>query len=244
MNNIAFLELKYGNIYGGYPNFYAISEIALLVFEPDSKKIFLESWNSNADVDIVNVYAKVNELGHTMSRVREVMNIRTRRRKVYKEDFRLPEEELKEAFNRLRSTRGAIKNFFVRNLRKYRFRDLVTFDGRRDVFLCEKSGARFNRYNLVDLPKEINQDTNYLFSLNKLAVVLNFAHDKSHLRTNNHDYWLPTLASRQHLPRSSPYQPIRVLKGHQEYREHKQDFLIQAARLLQKIENSKVDQNS
>jgi len=242
VNNIAFLELKYGNIYGGYPNFYAISEIALLVFEPDSKKIFLESWNSNADVDIVNVYAKVNELGHTMSRVREVMNIRSRRRKVYKEDFRLPEEELKEAFNRLRGTRSAIKSFFMRNLRKYRFRDMITFDGRRDVFLCEKSGARFDRYRIVDLQKEINQETNYLFSLNKLSVVINFEHDMSYLRSNNLEYWLHPIAARQIIPKSAAYDAVRLLMVHQEYREHKQDFLIQAARLLQKIENSKVDQ--
>ena len=49
------MELKYGNIYGGYPNFYAISEIAFLVFELGSKKLFLESWINNAPVDIVNV---------------------------------------------------------------------------------------------------------------------------------------------------------------------------------------------
>ena len=53
--SVAFLELKYGNIYGGYPNFYAISEIAFLVFEYDTNKIFLESWINNAPVDIITV---------------------------------------------------------------------------------------------------------------------------------------------------------------------------------------------
>jgi len=65
VNNIAFLELKYGNIYGGYPNYYAISEIAYLVFEPKTNKIFLESMTNQVDVDIINVYSKVNELDIT-----------------------------------------------------------------------------------------------------------------------------------------------------------------------------------
>ncbi|MBV6655141.1 MAG: hypothetical protein KI786_15350, partial [Mameliella sp.] len=70
-NNIAFLELKYGNIYGGYPNFYAISEICLLVFEQDTNRIFIETFINNANVDFVSVYSKVDELGHTVGRVKE-----------------------------------------------------------------------------------------------------------------------------------------------------------------------------
>ncbi|MEL6143577.1 MAG: hypothetical protein AAFU67_18400, partial [Bacteroidota bacterium] len=58
--NIAFLELKYGNIYGGYPNFYAISEIALLVFEQGSNKIFLESW-INSMAQLIGLSKYIND---------------------------------------------------------------------------------------------------------------------------------------------------------------------------------------
>jgi len=238
VNNIAFLELKYGNIYGGYPNFYAISEIALLVFEPDSRKIFLESWINNADVDIVNVFSKVNELGHTVGRMKEVMNMRTRRRKVYKEDYRLEEAELGEIFQKLRPSKAPIRSFLVRNLKKYRFRDIITFDGRRDIFLCERSGAKFDRYNIVDLQKDLNKETDYLFSLNKLAVVINFDHDRSYLRSNNLEFWLHPIASRQIIPKSAAYDAARLLMVHQEYREHHEDFMMKAALLLQKIQTS------
>ena len=135
--NVAFLELKYGNIYGGYPNFYAISEIALLVFENGSNKIFLESWNNQANIDIVSVFSKVDELGHTVGRGREVINLRSRRRKNYDEEFRMDERGLRFAFQQLRPTKMQIRNFLLKNLRKYRFRDIIVFDGRRDVFLCE-----------------------------------------------------------------------------------------------------------
>ena len=96
--NIAFLELKYGNIYGGYPNFYAISEIALLVFEPETNRIFLESFINNAPIDIVNVFSEVDELGHTVGRKKEVLNLRTGRRQEFDEEFKLDEEELSYEF--------------------------------------------------------------------------------------------------------------------------------------------------
>ena len=237
-NNIAFLELKYGNIYGGYPNFYAISEIAFLIFENGSNKIFLESWISDANVDIVSVHSKVNELGHTTGRVREVVNLRTRRRKPYKEDYRLEEPDLKHHFQQLRPTREPIRKFLQRTLRKYRFRDMMVFDGRRDVFLCERSGANFSRINIIDVQKELNRETDYLFSLNKLSVVANFNYDRSYLRSNNLEYWLHPIAARQITPRSACFDAARLLMIYNEYSQQHDDFMMKAALLLNKIQNA------
>ena len=239
--NIAFLELKYGNIYGGYPNFYAVSEASLLVYEPETERIFLESWMNNADVEIVSVYSKVNELGHTIGRGREVINMRTRRRKVYKEDFRLEDRDLEDAFFRLRPTRRPLKMFFLKNFRKYGIRDIVTFDGRRDIFLLEKAQVRFDRINIMDLQKELNQETDYLFSLNKLAVIINFDLD-THLTSNNKRYWLHPIAARQIQPKTAAFDAARLLMVHNEYREHHDDFMMKAALLLNKIQNMKVEE--
>lgn len=238
-HNIAFLELKYGNIYGGYPNFYAISEIAILVFEQGSNKIFIESWVNNANVDVVNVYAKTNELGHTVGRGKEVVNMRTRRRRPFDENFRLEEHDLAGSFKALRPTKPAIKNFLLKNFKKYRFRDMVVFDGRRDIFLCERSGVNFERINVIDIQKDLNRETDYLFSLNKLSVVINFEADRSYLRSNNLEYWLHPIAARQILPKSAAYDAARLLMVYNEYTEHHDDFLMKAALVLNKIQNQK-----
>jgi hypothetical protein len=237
-SNIAFLELKYGNIYGGYPNFYAISEIALLVFEQGSNKIFIESWINSADIDVVNVFAKTNELGHTIGRAKEVINMRTRRRQPFDEEFRLSEDELGRAFHRLRPSKLPIRKFMEKNFRKYRFRDIVVFDGRRDIFLLERSGVRFMQ-NIIDIQKDLNRETDYLFSLNKLAVVTGFEMDRSYLRSNNLEYWLHPIAARQLLPKSAAYDAARLMMVFNEYTEHHDDFLRKAALLLNKIQLAK-----
>ncbi|MCB0607122.1 MAG: hypothetical protein H6562_15565 [Lewinellaceae bacterium] len=238
--NIAFLELKYGNIYGGYPNFYAISEIALLVFEKGSNKIFLESWTNSANVEVVDVFAKVNELGHTIGRGKEVINMKTRRRRPFDEEYRLSEDNLKYAFKQLRPTKMPIKNFLLKNLKKYRFRDIIVFDGRRDIFLCERTGVNFERFNIVDLQKDLNKETDYLFSLNKLSVVIDFDYDRNYLRTANLEYWLHPIASRQIVPKSAAFDAARLMMVYNEYTEHHEDFMRRAALLLNKIQNPKV----
>lgn len=235
--NITFLELKYGNIYGGYPNFYAISEAALLIYEVDTERIYIESWVNNTDIDIVNVYSKPNELGHTIGRVKEVVNLRTRRRRPYKEEFRMDERDIDFAFRKLRPTRQMLNRFFFKNFRKYGIRDIVVFDGRRDIFLLERCQVDFGRTRIRDLQRELNQATDYLFSLNKLSKVIGFDVD-SHLRSNNLQYWLHPIAARQIVPRSAAYDAARLLMVNNEFKFHNNHFLLDAQRLLIKIQQS------
>ncbi len=234
--NIAFLELKYGNIYGGPPNFFAISEVALLVFEPHSNKIFLESLINTADIDIVNVYSRVNDLGNTTGKVKEVINMRTRRRKRFVEDFSMDKFALKRSFERLHPSKRVIKSFFLKNFKKYQFNTIVTFDGRRDIFLCERTGVNFERNHIYDLQKEIHHETKYLFSLNKLAKVIDFSFDASYLRSNNQEFWLHPIAARQIRPKLATYDAARMLMVYQEFHEYQDDFLLKAALLVNKIE--------
>lgn len=242
-NNIAFLELKYGNIYGGPPNFFAISEVALLVFEPSTKRIYLESLVNTADIDVVNVYSRTNDLGNTTGKVKEVVNLRTRRRKRFEEDFSLDRMILKRSFDKLHPSKRIIKGFFLKNFKKYRFNTIITFDGRRDIFLCERTGVNFQYQQIVDLQKEINRETNYLFSLNKLAKVINFTQDPSYLRSNNMEFWLHPIAARQIRPKMATYDAARMLMVHEEFYRNQDDFLMKAALLLNKIEQqSKEDE--
>ncbi len=238
MDNISFLELKYGNIYGGYPNFFAIAEVALLVFEPRTNRIFLNTWINNADVDYVSVVSETNELGHTIGKKREVINMRSGERRPFDEEFSLNEDQLQSSFKKLRGAKRFIKTFLLNNMRKYKVRDLVTFDGRRDIFLCEGQGVNFSRINIFDLQKELNKETKYLFSLNKLSVVCNFRLEGTYLRSNNLEYWLHPIAAKQIDYGNAAYDAARLLMIFNENKEHHDDFMMKAALLLNKIEIS------
>lgn len=238
-NNIAFLELKYGNIYGGFPNFFAIAEVALLVFERRSKKIFIETWVNKADVDYVSVYSKTNELGHTIGRNKAVINMRTGRTRPFLEEFRVDKRALQYSFKQLRPVHNWVKKFLLDAFRKYQLQTIITFDGRRDVFLCERAGVRFGRIEIVDLQKELNKETDYLFSLNKLSVIINFDMDGSYLRSNNLEYWLHPIAAKQLRPKSAAWDAARLLMIHNEFYENRPDFLLRAQQLLNKIQTLK-----
>lgn len=238
-NNIAFLELKYGNIYGGFPNFFAIAEVSLLVFEKRSKKIFTETWVNKVDVDYVSVFSKTNELGHTIGRYKEVINMRSGRRRPFMEEFKIDKRALQYSFKQLRPIHNRVKRFLLDAFRKYQIQTIVTFDGRRDVFLCERSGVRFGRVQIVDLQKELNKETDYLFSLNKLSVIIDFDMDGSYLRSANEEYWLHPIAAKQLQPGTAAWDAARLLMVHNEFYGHRSDFLLRAQQLLNKIQEMK-----
>jgi len=238
-DNIAFLELKFGNIYGGYANFFAISDISLLVFDPSTNRIFVESLAINADVDVVWVNSKTNDLGHTIGRSRQVVNLRTRRKRTYDEEYSLNEHELDRAFRNIRPTRRYIKSFFFKNFRKYNIRNIVTFDGKRDIFLCEKSGVDFRGTKIFDLQKALNKEFNYLFSLNKLGVAINARFDDGYLQSNNQKYWIHPIAGRQLRPRTAAWDAARMFLIYQEFNDFHDDFTMKSALLVNKIQKLK-----
>ncbi len=238
-DNIAFLELKFGNIYGGYANFFAISDISLLVFDPSTNRIFIESLAINTDVDVVWVNSKTNELGHTIGRSRQVINLRTRRKRSFNEEFSLNEHELDRAFRNIRPTRRYIKSFFFKNFRKYNIRNIVTFDGKRDIFLCEKSGVEFRGTKIFDLQKALNKEFNYLFSLNKLGVAINSRFDDGYLQSNNQKYWIHPIAARQLRPRTAAWDAARMFLIYQEFNDYHDDFTMKSALLVNKIQKAK-----
>jgi hypothetical protein len=243
--DFAILELKYGNIYGGQPNFYAIAEIAILFFEATTNKIYIENWKNTGNIDYVSVYSKVDELGHTVEKVKEVVNMATGRVKPFQEDFELDERALNYAFGQLKPSKMYIKKFLLNTFQKYRIDHIITFDGRRDVFLCESTGFKFDsmqrQRNIIDLQKVLNKETKYLFSLNKLSLVsgFEFDHIDSKLRTNNLDYWIHPMAAKHLVPKTAAWDAARLLATHNEYREHFSDFMIKAQLLLNKISQAK-----
>ncbi|MBT8219172.1 MAG: hypothetical protein KJP00_05085 [Bacteroidia bacterium] len=232
------MEVKYGCIHGGYPNYFVVSEVALLIYEPKNRKIFIEQFSTNADLDLVYVHAKTNELGHTIGRDKFVYNLRTRRRKEFDEDFKLTEDQIKQLFQNSYGARKAINGFFYKVLKKYRFRDIITFDGKRDVFLVEKQGVNLRGKKIYDIQKTLTKKCNYLFSMNKLAVATGFETTEDAIKSNNLSFYLHPMAGKHVYPGSAAWDAARMFIVHQEFVQHQDNFLTKAALLLQKIQDS------
>lgn len=233
--NIAFLELKYGHIYGGSPNFFVVSDMAMWIYNPLTGDIRLESQQLDLNIDLVFVATHINELGHTLNRTKFVMNLQTKERRAYKDHFKLHDNRLKDAIKNLKAKGNVLQAFVQKALEKHRVTTIVTFDGKRDLSLCKKAKIDFTNIKLHDLQKELSKETNYLFSLNKLGIIINVKKDGFALRSNNLEYNLHRTIAPRLRYYSASYDAARMFMIYQEYYLHHQDFIVKAALHVNKI---------
>lgn len=233
----AFLELKYGWVYGGSPKFHIISDIALIFHSEQTDRITVHTKAIRSNAQIVTSYSDVNELGVTQRRIIEVLDMNTRRVRPYRSDFRLSSRIVKNVIANSYNTHRVVKNFIVGLLLEHKPEELVIFGGRRDVLLCEKAGVRFDKVpKITDTQDLLKEETGHLFSLNKATKVIGYEEDINKVSSNNQEYYLPRFITRQLMPNSATQDAARAFLIHQEFVNHKEHLLIKAALQLQKIE--------
>ena len=238
----AFLELKYGWVYGGSPKFHIISDIALIFHSQQTDRITVHTKAIRSNAQIVTSYSDVDDLGVTQRRVIEVLDMNSRRTRPYRSDFMLNNRIVKNIIANSYTTHRVVKNFVVGLLLEHRPDELVIFGGRRDILLCEKAGVRFHKIpKITDTQELLKNETDHLFSLNKISKVIGYEQDVNKISSNNHEYYLPRFITRQLGPNSAAEDAVRAFLAHQEYVNYKDHLLIRAALQLQKIEMAEAE---
>lgn len=233
----AFLELKYGWVYGGSPKFHIISDIALIFHSEQTDRITVHTKAIRSNAQIVTSYSDVDDLGVTQRRIIEVLDMNTRRTRPYRPDYILNSRIIKNIIAQSYNTHRVVKNFIVGLLLEHRPDELVIFGGRRDILLCEKAGVRFDKIpKITDTQDLLKNETEHLFSLNKISKVIGYHCDVNKIASNNHEYYLPRFITRMLEPNSAADDAVRAFLAHREYETHKDHLLIRAALQLQKIE--------
>jgi len=241
----AFLELKYGWVYGGSPKFHIISDIALIFHSEQTNRITVHTKAIRSNAQIVTSFSEVNDLGVTQRRVIEVLDMNTRNSYPYRADFKLHSRNVKNIIANSYNTHRVVKNFIVGLLLEHRPEELVVFGGRRDILLCEKAGVRFAKVpKITDTQELLKNETGHLFSLNKITKVIGYEEDVNKISSNNHEYYLPRFITRQLMPNSATQDVARAFLAHQEYTNHQEHLLIRAALQLQKIEMAEAEKKA
>ena len=241
----AFLELKYGWIYGGSPKFHIVSEVAMLVHNSDHNNILIFSKQIRGYGKVVTSFSETDEYGVTKNRVMEVLDLASGRIEPYDPNFKLNSRISKNVIARSYGTHKILKNFLVGLLVKFKPQRLVVFGGRRDVLLCEKAGVKFHRaMRILDTQEELKEQTSHLFSLNKISKITQFEVHPNNITSMNYEYFLPRHVINQLKPNSAALDVTRQFIAHQEFENHELNLLIKAQQHLTKIEQVQAEQNT
>lgn len=234
---IAFLELKYGPLHGGHPNFHVVNEAAVIIYDPQTDEVKLERSIIKSNLDIVFHYADTDELGSTTRRFQKVINLQSGLEKPFDPDLQLPDRFPHYIRKNAEHHQTTLKRFMIFVLKNHHISELVTF-GERDMFIITKAGVKIRDVVQTNLQRDVSRATNYYFSLNKLSKSLNFELNNTDASTHNFKYTIP-IVIRALKPNTAVYDSVRLFLIYKEYKEATDNFMLKTALQLQKIEMMK-----
>jgi hypothetical protein len=234
---VAFLELKYGHIYGGTPWKKVVNDASVLIYKPETDEMRIYSKQFRGDLQIVLSNGISDDLGITVGRKFEVLDMGTQRRVLYNENFELPrnvETKKKKEADKIKLQ----LNQFMTGVMKYQEVDtLVTFGGSRDVTLCKQAGVRFNRdLKIVDTQRLLQRYTKHLFSLNMISQIVNYEYEFGWIRSNNCEFHIKERTQSQMRSNTATFDVCRQFLAHREFTDYQQSMIIKAALQMQKVQ--------
>jgi|TARA_B110000285_G_C15137393_1_gene628020 hypothetical protein len=234
---IAFMELKYGHIYGGTPWKKVVNDASILIYKPDTDEMRIYTKQFRSDLQIVLSNGVSDDLGITVGRNFQVLDMGTQRRMSFKDDFELPrniETKKKKEADKIKMQ----LNQFMTGIMKYQdVETLVTFGGSRDVTLCKQAGVRFHRdLKIVDTQRLLQRYTKHLFSLNMISQIVNYEYEFGWIRSNNCEYHIKERTQTQMRSNTATFDVCRQFLAHREFMDYQQSMIIKAALQMQKVQ--------
>ena len=234
---IAFMELKYGHIYGGTPWKKVVNDASILIYKPETDQIRIYNKQFRGDLQVVLSNGVSDDLGVTVGRKFEVLDMGTQRKMSYREDFQLPKNIEMKKKREADKIKDQLKQFMVGIMKYQQVETLVTFGGSRDITLCKQAGVRFHKsIQIIDTQRLLQRYTKHLFSLNMISKIVDYEYEFGWVRSNNCEYHIKERTQTQMRPNTATYDVCRQFLAHREFTDFQQSMIIKAALQMQKVQ--------
>jgi hypothetical protein len=236
---VAFMELKYGHVYGGTAWKKVVNDISILVYNPETDEIRIYAKQFKSDLKLVLSNGESDDLGITVGRSFEVLELMSNKILPYDEKFELPKGEETKMQKEVLKMKTQLKQFLVGVMKYQQIVELVTFGGSRDITLCEQAGIKFNRIRKVtDTQRQLQKYTKHLFSLNMISKIIDFEYEFGWIRSNNCEYHIKERTQPQMRLNSATMDACRQFLAHREFVDFQESMIIKAALQMQKVQDA------
>lgn len=236
---IAFLELKYGHIYGSSQWQKVVNEASVLIHNPQTDRIRIYTKIFRTELQLVLSHGVTNDLGITVGRDFEVVDLMNGRKRSYDEEFILRKSLKARKMREAGKIKAQLKQFLIGVMKYHQIDALITYGGSRDISICQHCGVRFTRIpKMEDTQRLLQKYTKHLFSLNMAAKIIGFEYQGARISSNNCEYKLHNRTAYQMKPNTATHDVARAFLVHQEFTNYQQNMIIKAALQMQKVQDA------
>lgn len=236
--NIAFLDLEFGQVYGSHRTYYIPIEIgAVISGSEDGAPVFF-SKTFHVDIDLVLRKNITDPAGKTVGVEETVANIgRGEYQKEFDPSYELPKTDKKAVRKLFNQTLIELRKYVQALFNQYDIAQIVLFGGREDLKLLSKAKVEISKFKIIDIQGVIEKEVRYLFSLDKISLIISFYKSNEFYGSQNFQY--PLLNCYEHLiePHRALGDACRIFVVYKEFYGFKSEFVQQCRNYLDNNEN-------
>ncbi|MEG3894974.1 MULTISPECIES: hypothetical protein [unclassified Microcoleus] len=202
--NTLFLDLEFGPIYGSFRGNYFPTEIGAVIYDVERHQLLFESKKLSYDVFLVIRKNIINDIGKTVGFSERVANLkRGEYQKVFDPSYRLEKSDQVIA-RKLRSQCLDELREYIHNLFKiHQVDQIVLFGGREDIKILKMAKVNISNIQVIDIQLVIEKEIGYLFSLDKISLIIGFYAKNKCFGSKNFNYKLPLKYKNKMKPHSA-----------------------------------------
>lgn len=224
---IAFIDLEFGSIYGSWQRDYVPSELGVVMLDPRTGRIDFASERFYSDIDLVLRKNITDAQGNVVGVSERVANIKQGVfDKAFDRSFRLRPKQKWEArragykqFTHLRSRMSAI-------LSASAVKELVFFGMGEDRVVLSRACFDLSPFQVFDLQERVKKLTKRVFSLDRLALAIDFRVESGRIRSRNFSHPIPTKYQHFMKPHRAICDAARIYLTHKELEHDSDKFLL------------------
>lgn len=173
--NTLFLDMEWGQIYGSYRGDFMLIEVGAVISNSRERSLILESRKFRHDINLVIRRNTIDQAGKTTGFSEWVANIgRGEYQQPFDPNYRLKRADKIAAQRLSRKVLSDLRQYIHGLFKKHQISEIVVFGGREDIKLLKKANINTCNIMIIDIQRIIQNEIRYLFSLDKISLIIGF----------------------------------------------------------------------
>jgi hypothetical protein len=239
-NNIFFLDIEFGQIYGFCSRGMIPVEIGGIIstIKTDSLSIVRfvhHEFPYNGEVVLRKNL--IDDLGNTIGLHETVVNTKIPEYQInFDPSYSLKSSDKKNIRNKAyRATFNKLRYYFDYLLNQYEIKQLAFFGSHEDLKILRRAGINISNLKVIDIQNMIYQKLQHLVSLDKVSKVIEFYSNENSINSTHFCYDIPLEYKHAIKPHRAIGDGCRMFLVYQEFVRDSQAFIEKSTHHLQKI---------
>jgi len=225
---ILFLDMEWGQVYGSYRRHFIPIEVGVVIFSSEDDVPILEGKKFYYDIDLVVRRNIVNHVGKTVGFSETVANLaKGEYQKPFTHSYKLQKPGKAVAIRLSQRSLSDLHQYIDALFKRYDISQIVLFGGNEDLNLLKAADIDISNIKIIDIQRVIKKEMRYLFSLDKISLIIGFHSNNKFFGSNNFRYPLPERYKYLIKPHRAVGDVCRIFAVYQEFYRAKLQFVQQ-----------------